>query len=94
VSDGPSEDPFEQWLDNMAAHYRETMEDPQVTGDDDTGYLVSAVGTSPGDMATQFQQAMGGDQVDGIDKLALLLAYAVRRVALQQMDIEHKRRNP
>jgi hypothetical protein len=77
----------------MVERYREAMSEPEVTGDDDTGYLVSAVGPSPGEMAEGFQAAMGGQEIDGLDKLALALGYAVRRVALLQMDLEHKNRN-
>ncbi len=91
MSAGHNEDPCEQWLDEMVAKYRTTLGETTVTGDDDTGYLVSAEGATPQEMATGFRAGMTGDAVG---KLATLLAYAVRRSALLEMDLEHQKRNP
>lgn len=88
---GPNEDPCEKWLDEMVGKYRSTLSNPEIIGDKDTGYLVTAEGATPQEMADGFQEGMTGDVTA---KLATLLAYAVRRSALLEMDLEHLKRNP
>jgi hypothetical protein len=88
---GVDQDPCEKWLDEMIGKYRATLSNPEVIGDDDTGYLVTAEGATPQEMASGFQAGMTGDAAG---KLATLLAYAVRRAALLEMDLEHLKRNP
>lgn len=88
---GVDQDPCDKWLDEMIGKYRNTLSKPEVIGDDDTGYLVTAEGATPQEMADGFRAGMTGDAVG---KLATLLAYAVRRSALLEMDLEHLKRNP
>lgn len=78
------EDPCEQWVDDMMANYRASLTDPQVVGDDDTGYIVSAEGSTPAEMAEGFMSAIDDE------KMAILLAYAIRRCALTQLDLENR----
>lgn len=79
----PDADPYDEWLDQMVGQYRASMRDPQVVGDDDTGYLVNVEAASPREMADGFESAVSPEV------WPLLLAYAVRRCTLLQLDIDH-----
>jgi hypothetical protein len=78
----PDQDPWETWLDEAIARYRASLHDAQIVGDDETGYIVQVEGATPTEMAGDFCEVLDAE------KLAVLLAYTVRRCALQEVDLE------
>lgn len=66
------------------AQYRSSLGDADIVGDDATGYILSATGSTPAEMAEGFSSVLNPE------KLAILLAYAVRRAALLKMDLDNK----
>jgi hypothetical protein len=76
---GPDSDPCQEWLENIVARYRASLHDPVIVGDDATGWIVQAEGAAPAAMAEDFKSVLDPD------KLAILLAYAVRRCAFGEM---------
>jgi len=78
----PDADPCEAWLDDVIDRFLSALHNPQVIGDDETGWMTSVEGPLPAHMAQDFLSVIKPED------MAMLLAYAVRRCAILQMDKE------
>jgi len=84
----PDRDPCTEWLDEVVARYRSSLHAGEPIGDDDFGYLLQFEGSPPAEMAADFQEVLSAE------KLAMLLAYAVQRCALQEIELEAANESP